>query len=93
MTLCGLCLERYKHSREFCPICFELYTEEAENVSSATEEGTKKGESELLLSLDNEEQNISGDEQGVLKDPNKMVLNILFISNIFFSSFYNCCIF
>ena len=59
--LCGLCLSRYKHAREFCPICYELYSDEVENIATSVQEENKV------------ENGQSENEQGPLKDPNKMV--------------------
>ena len=33
LLLCGLCLNQYKHTQEFCTICFKLYNE-ASNMDS-----------------------------------------------------------
>lgn len=60
--LCGLCLSRYKQLKEFCPICYELYSDDSSGLGTAN---TKSIEEDAVGG--------SEDKEDAVNDPNKMV--------------------
>jgi hypothetical protein len=49
ILLCGTCLNKFKHAREFCTICYKLYSDTSSLVHST--EFTRQGNQLLLLSF------------------------------------------
>jgi hypothetical protein len=71
MLLCGVCMYRYKHVRDFCPICFKFYASD-DNPHSLT-----LSSNEVQM---NEPTDVKKLTDSITKDssydPDKMVLAI-----------------